>query len=170
MELWLISLLPFIHIQCQGEVRAGCSLRDRELRPWWLRLRLRLRLIWARGRVRPGVGSQAQLRAQTARWWWGRGGRAETGLGCQPVGGVRIRPSDGNHGPPVERPGRAVGTGSVWGQARTWACGWARLGRAHGRAGPGCGELETGPGVASPGQGCWTWGLKWGPGSWAGWG
>ena len=49
--------------------------------------------------------------------------------------------------------------------AWTWACGWARLGRAHSRAGQGCGELETGPAVALLGQGLVALGGE--MGSWA---
>jgi len=51
------------------------------------------------------------------------------------------------------------GQGGLW----TGACVWARLGGARGRAGQGCGELESSPAAASLG-------LPWGPGPSAGWG
>ena len=51
------------------------------------------------------------------------------------------------------------------GWARTWARRWARLSRAHGWAGQGCGELETGPAVVSLGQGLVVLGAD--MGSWA---
>lgn len=37
-----------------------------------------------------------------------------------------------------------------WHLQGTYACRWAQLSRAHGWAGEGCGELETGPAMASP--------------------
>jgi len=54
--------------------------------------------------------------------------------------------------------------GQDW--AGAWAYGWAWLGRAHGWAGQGCGELEAIPAVRQTDS---PKGLKWGLWSWAGW-
>lgn len=58
---------------------------------------------------------------------------APAGSRAAPVPGTGHLPGDG------PRPGRVVG--------------WAMLSRAHGWAGPGCGELEAGPAVVLLGQG-----------------
>ena len=60
--------------------------------------------------------------------------------------------------------GTSMGTEKGQGQDGTWAHGWAWLRGAHGWAGQGSKELETGPAALSLGQGLTgpaglTWGL-----------
>lgn len=94
-------------------------------------------------------------------------------------------PQGGRAGPgspgPCHHPGQEQGTGGTRASPRApgpghrvppWAAGtgqgWAGQGRAHGRAGQGGGEPETGPAAASLGQGLTALGGQ--HGLWAGWG
>jgi len=98
-------------------------------------------------------------------WAWGTppGGSGQ-GLAARdhPTAPARSRAGGALGQPPPPASGSSLGMGMGWGQARTRARGWAWLSEAHGWAGQGCGELQTGPAVASLGQGLAA------PGGWHG--
>ena len=89
---------------------------------------------------------------------WRAGARARPG--CQPTGGVRIRPGEGNPRRTQPQHGQAGPMGWGWAQARPRCppAGQAHLCRAHGWVGQGCGGAGgahscgiTGAGTDGPG-------------------
>ena len=98
--------------------------------------------------------------------WSGRAGPDIQGTSHQPSQEQGSQRALGQLQPRASGMSLGMETGQGW--AWTWACGWAWLGRAHGWAGQGCGELETDPTAAAETDS--PRGLKWGPWPWAGWG
>ena len=90
--------------------------------------------------------------------WWRLPSAAGQGLAARAR--PTSQPGAGQPGAPGQAQAQALGTslgiGPGRGQAGLLAHGWAQLGGAPGQEGPGCGELETVPVAASPGQGLTT--------------